>query len=99
MTGGRKMSLLDEAKSEKAEAQAGPKFCKMARQVAEELPVDEFRELMRAGMYSNPDREVEPIFVYRVLKAHGIQISDNAITDRLKNGCRCQWCRENWMDK
>jgi len=87
------MSLLDDARS--IQAAMVPPYCKMARELVEKLTEDELAE---AGGFLLME-SISQATKFRVLKSKGINVALGGFKDKMRVGCSCVWCQENWSTK
>lgn len=89
------MSLLDEAKSAQVDRSSGPVACAFAVGIAREFPEAEWPEVIEMM----ESEEVSGATKAEVLSNHGVVVSKTNILKKIRNGCGCKWCRENWRGR
>lgn len=88
----RELSLLEQARAEQISGKSASR-CKLARGIIgtfDEDKMPEVIELLRA-------EDVQGKTKWVILSENGVEISQRRVVELLRDGCSCQWCRENWM--
>lgn len=89
------MSLVDEARLEQEGRAKYASPCLFAEQVKREFARSQWPEVIEM-MESD---EFDSTTKLTVLANHGVVISKTSLLKKIRQGCVCQWCQDNWRGK